>query len=162
MPFLVKFPDPSESTFNREDYAPAGVYIADVQSVKPYEGTKYQSIEPQLQARITWVVAEGPCAGKIAERLYNASLHPSSKLYPIFVLLTGITPDEQADLELMQGRRCQIVVMDHIIQQGPNAGQVRTRVENVLAIPATAAPVKAKRTRVIEVEDDDDDDLSEA
>jgi hypothetical protein len=139
--------------YNAEDYAPPGIYLATVESVKPYEGTKYMSNEPQTQARITWVVQDGPYAGKKAERLYSPSLNESSRLYPVFKTLTGVTPvpGQSYDIEaLMVGRAGQIVVMEHTTQ----TGNTRTRVENVLPAP-TAAPT-AKRTKMVEIEVDDD------
>jgi len=154
MPFVVEAKAGGE--YNAEDYAPAGIYMATVESVQPFEGTKYMSDEKQIQARITWTITDGRFAGKKAERLYSPSLNEKSRLYPVFQALTGITPTpgQEYDIEAMLvGRSAQIVVMQHTTQ----AGYQRTRVENVL--PLQQAP-KAKKTRVIEVEDDEDDDLA--
>lgn len=157
MPFQIEAKAGGE--YNAEDYAPPGIYTAVVESVLPYEGTKYMSDEKQIQARVTWTITDGPLAGKKAERLYSPSLNEKSHLYPVFQALTGVTPTpgQSYDIEaLLVGKSAQIVVMAHTTQ----AGYQRTRVENVLPIqqgPAANGTAKPKRTRVIEVEEDDDD-----
>lgn len=134
-------------------------YEAVVDRIEEFQGTKYQSTEPQLQAKIVWQIVGGEFDGKHVDRIVSPSLNEKATLYPFFKAVTGITPEpgQRYDIEaLMVGKPCRIVVEDYTNQRGQTFSRVATVLPPRKARTARPAPV------TVPADDEDDDELDDA
>ena len=129
-------------------------YEAVVDRIEEFQGTKYQSTEPQVQAKIVWkITTPGDFAGECVDRIVSPSLNEKATLYPMFKAITGITPEpgSRYDLEAeLVGKPCRIVVEDYTNTRGQTFSRV-----------ATVLPPRKTRAKVT-VPADDDDDMEDA
>jgi hypothetical protein len=141
MPFYA------DATTQAETIEP-DTYSAVVDHIEEFQGTKFQSTEPQLQAKIVWSITGGEYAGKTVDRNVSPSLNEKATLYPMFKAITGKTPEpgKRYDLEAeLVGKPCRIVVEDYTNTRGSTFSRV-----------ATVLPPKRAKTVVVQDEDMED------
>jgi hypothetical protein len=125
-------------------------YDAVVDRIEEFQGTKYGTSEPQLQAKIVWRIKGGEYDGKTVDRIVSPSLNEKANLYPIFKAITGTTPEpgKRYDIEAeMVGKPCRVVVEDYTNTRGSTFSRV-----------ATVLPPRKSRRVVVE----EDDELNDA
>jgi hypothetical protein len=122
MPFYA------DATTQAETIEP-DTYSAVVDHIEEFQGTKFQSTEPQLQAKIVWSITGGEYAGKTVDRIVSPSLNEKATLYPMFKAITGKTPEpgKRYDLEAeLIGKPCRIVVEHYTNTRGSTFARVST------------------------------------
>jgi hypothetical protein len=141
--------DGGSATGGDYDLLPEGNYLLEIESLEPFDGTKFNSTEPQASVKVNYVVVADPINGdwagehvdQIAPLVKNMA-NPNANLHQIWKAATGETPQEGVTYKLkagLVGRR----VMGNVVHKANQRGNIWPRIASLSPVPQ--AQPRAKR-----------------